>query len=77
MTDQEIALLCDRLGAKVVSDAAYAAMAGNRGPLETLGIEAHGLATLNRIAEIAYKLMDAVEQADDLTRATIDAAKLP
>lgn len=77
MTDQEIAAICDRIGAKVVSEAAYAAMSGNRKPLEMTGIEAHDIATLNRIAEVAYKLMDSIEQADDLARATIDGAKLP
>ena len=78
MTDQQIIDSCRKHGAKVASDAAYAAMEGRRAALIALGLgELQGLADLHRVTTLAYALMSDDDQAADLTKAVIDASKLP
>jgi hypothetical protein len=78
MTDQQITDACRKHGAKIVSDAAYAAMDGQRTALDVLGLGAlRGLGELHRATVIAYGMMGEHDQAADLTQAAIDAAKLP
>lgn len=65
-------------GAKVVSDAAYAAMAGRTTALTALGM-GHcigNLPALMLITTEAYALMPDEDRAADLAQASIDAAKL-
>ena len=78
MTDQDIITACRTHGAKVVSDAAYAAMDGRRTALEALGLgELHGLGQLHRATVLAYSLMSDEDQAADLTHAVVSGAKVP
>lgn len=78
MTYQQITDACRKHGAKLVSDAAYAAMDGRRTALEALGLgELRGLGDLHRATAIAYGLMGEDDQAADLTDAAIKGAKLP
>ena len=78
MTDQQIADACRKHGAKIVSDAAYAAMDGKRTALDALGLgELRGLGDYHRATTIAYGLMGEDDQAADLTAATIKGAQLP
>lgn len=77
LTDEAIARACDQHGAGRVSEAAYAAMSGQRAALSAVGLaEAAGLGELHRITTVAYELMEPHERAADLTQATIDGAKL-
>lgn len=75
--DERIAAACQLHGALTVSDAAYAAMSGSRATLVKVGLgDLAGLPALYRATTIAYKLMEPGEQAADLTKAAIDAAKI-
>lgn len=77
MTDQQIIDACRKHGAKLVSDAAYAAMSGKRSQIVALGLGGLAdLAALNRAAVIAFGLMGDDDKAADLTQAIIDAAKI-
>lgn len=77
MTDDQIIAACRKHGAKNVSDAAYAAMNGNRVVMASLGLgELSGLGQLHRATVLAYSLMGDDDQASDLTLAAINAAKL-
>lgn len=65
-------------GAKRVSDAAYAAMNGQRAALEAVGLgEVRGLGPLHAITVECFAAMSSAERAADLTDAAISAAKLP
>ena len=78
MTDDDIQQACARHGAKRVSDAAYFAMEGPRGPLDAVGLgHAEGVDALLRITERAFELMSPVEQAAELSNATITGGRLP
>jgi len=78
MTTEKIEQACRKHGAKGVSDAAYLAMEGKRHTLAALGLgDITGLAGLHEVTTIAYRLMPDEDQAADLTRASIDGAKLP
>ena len=78
MTDQQIIDACRKHGAKVVSDAAYAAMEGRHAALLSIGLgDLRGLAALHKAATLAYELMPAEDQAADLCKAIVDASKLP
>lgn len=78
MTDQQITDACRNHGAKIVSDAAYAAMDGRRTALAAMGLgELRGVGNLHRATTIAYELMGDDDQAADLMAATIRGAKLP
>ncbi len=70
---------CRKHGAKVVSDAAYAAMSGRPAPLQALGLGQclGNLPALHLITTAAYSLMSDDDQALDLAQASIDAAKMP
>ncbi|MFN9279370.1 MAG: hypothetical protein ACK6DW_06475 [Betaproteobacteria bacterium] len=70
---------CRTHGAKVVSDAAYAAMSGQPVRLQALGLGRYvgNLPALHLITTAAYELMSDDDQALDLAQASIDAAKLP
>jgi hypothetical protein len=70
---------CRKHGAKVVSDAAYAAMSGRPTPLRALGLGqcVGNLPALHLITTTAYALMPDDDQAHDQAQASIDAAKLP
>lgn len=77
MNDRDVELACARFGAKVVSDAAYTAMNGNRDAIERVGLgSASHLRTLLQITEVAFSLMSPSERASDLTEAVILAAKI-
>lgn len=77
-TDTDINSVCRTHGAKVVSDAAYAAMDGRRTALEALGLgEIRGLGQLHHVTTLAYALMSDEDQAADLTHAVVSGAKLP
>lgn len=75
MTDDDIIALCRKHGAKVASDAAYAAMGGRKAAATALGIGALPLPELYRVTVLAYGLMSDEDQAADLGRAVVDAAK--
>ena len=61
----------------MVSNAAYAAMRGNRATLERVGLgDVKGLWPLDVVGSTAYKLMEPDEQAMDLAEVTIDLAKI-
>ena len=77
MTDQQITAACRKYGAKVVSDAAYAAMNGRRATLDRMGLDGlRGLGQLHAATVITYSLMPDEDQAADLTEAAISGAKL-
>lgn len=77
MTEQQIIVACRKHGAKIISDAAYAAMEGRRTALDALGMGALvGLGSLHSATVIAYRLMSDDDQAADLTGAVIKGAKL-
>jgi hypothetical protein len=70
---------CRKHGAKIISDAAYAAMSGRLAPLQALGL-GHcigNLPALHLITTTAYALMSDDDQAMDAAQASINAAKLP
>lgn len=69
---------CRKHGAKIISDAAYAAMAGRHAPLQALGLGQciGNLPALHLVTTTAYALMSDDDQALDLAQASIDAAKL-
>jgi len=76
MTNDQITAACRKHGAKNVSDAAYEAMNGQRALIDALGLGSlAGLGDLHRATVLAYGLMGEDDQAADLTRAAIDAAK--
>lgn len=78
MTDEQIRDLCRAQGAKMVSDAAYAAMSGQRGAATALGIPADAsLAVLYRITSIALPMMSDEDAATDAAQAAIGLAKIP
>ena len=74
----ETTAACRKHGAKVVSDAAYAAMSGRGPALVALGLGhcVGNLPALHLITTTAYALMPDEDQALDLTQASIDAAKI-
>lgn len=74
--DDDIRALCRKHGAKACSDAAYAAMEGKRGAADVLGFGEATLPALYRITIVAYALMSDDDQLADLTRASIDAARV-
>lgn len=76
LDDQQIADLCRRHGAKVCSDAAYAAMEGRRAAAMRLGFGEANVPTLYRITTVAYSLMSESEQAADLADAAIAGARI-
>jgi hypothetical protein len=77
MDAQRIKALCITHGAKAVSDAAYAAMTGQRTALDRLGLgDVRGVGALHEVTTIAFALMSPNERASDLTQATIDAARV-
>jgi len=64
-------------GAKVVSDAAYRAMNGDRAALERVGLgDVKGLAALNAVTVECFAQMSGAEKAQDLAEAAINAAKI-
>lgn len=69
---------CRRHGAKIVSDAAYAAMSGRHAPLQAIGLGpcAGNLPALHLIVTTAYELMGDEDKVADLAQASIDAAKI-
>lgn len=74
---RRVELACREHGAKVVSDAAFAAMRGNRSGLERLKLgDVEGIGLLDVVGSTAYKLMEPEEQALDLAQATIELAKI-
>ena len=78
MTDKQIINACSKHGAKVVSDAAYAAMEGRPAVLIGIGLgELRGLAALHKTTTLAYELMPDEDKAADLCKAIVDASKLP
>lgn len=77
MTDKQVIDACRKHGAKVVSDAAYAAMDGRRSELDAIGLGAiRGLGQLHAVTVLAYQLMPDDDRAADLTSAIIKGAKL-
>ncbi len=76
MTDDDIARLCRKHGAKVLSDAACAAMEGRRQAATALGFGDLPLPGLYRVTVVAYGLMGDEDQAADLTEAVIGLARL-
>lgn len=77
MTDADITAAAIKHGAKRVHDAAFAAMAGRRSDLATVGLPTNGtLGDLNHIATVAFGLMGHDARAADLADASIKAAKL-
>lgn len=82
MTDEtelkkRVELACREHGAKVVSDAAYAAMGGNRAGLDRVKLgDVKGVYLLDVVGSTAHKLMEPDEQAMDLAEVTIDLAKI-
>lgn len=77
MTNDQLSDACRKHGAKVVSDAAYAAMEGRRTALVALGLgELHSLSDLHAATLVAYRVMPDDDQAADLTDAIIKASKL-
>lgn len=77
LTDDCIAAACEIHGAKVVSDAAYRRMNGDRAALPKLGLEDPAtLGDANRITTICHRLMTPEDKAMDLAQASIDLAKI-
>ena len=77
MTDYDIASLCRQHGAKILSDAAYAAMESRHAALDALGLQdVRGMGLLYRITSVAYPLMSDEDQAADATHAAIQGARL-
>lgn len=77
MTEQDVIDACRKHGAKVVSDAAYAAMEGRPAALVAIGLGAlQHVGALMRITSITYTLMSDDDQAADYTKAVIDGAKI-
>lgn len=64
-------------GARAVSEAAYAAMNGQRAALERVGLgDVRGLGQLHQITVDAFSAMGTAERAADLAQASIDAARI-
>ena len=64
-------------GARAVSEAAYAAMNGQRAALERVGLgDVRGLGQLHQITVDAFDAMGTAERAADLAQASIDAARI-
>lgn len=77
MTDHEIARACDLFGAKAVSDAAYRRMAGDHLALLAVGLpDTATIGVADRVAQVAFKLMDPAERAGDLAAAAIALARI-
>ena len=68
---------CRAVGAKTVSDAAYAAMSGNATALQALGLGhcVGNLPALSLVTTTAYALMCDEDQAADLAEAIVTAAR--
>lgn len=74
---KRVELACREHGAKVVSDAAYAAMSGNRAGLDRVKLgDVKGIGNLDVVGATAHKLMDPDEQAMDLAQVSIELAKI-
>lgn len=68
---------CVTHGARAVSEAAYAAMAGRRQSLERLGLgEVCGIGSLHEVTVIAFGAMGPADRAADLATAAVDAARI-
>ena len=77
ITEKNIEAACDRHGAKVVSDAAYKRIAGDHQSLPKIGlIDPVTLDEANKVATIAFALMEPDDRATDLAEATIASAKI-
>lgn len=77
MTDHEIARACDIFGAQAVSDAALRRMAGDQLALRAVGLpDAANIGIADRVAQVAFKLMDPAERAGDLAAAAIALARI-
>lgn len=64
-------------GAHAVSEAAYAAMNGQRAALERVGLgDVRGIGPLHQITADAFGAMGTADRAADLTLASIDAARI-
>jgi hypothetical protein len=73
---KRVELACREHGAKAVSDAAYAAMSGNRAGLDRVKLgDVKGIGDLDVVGSTAHKLMEPDEQALDLAQATIGLMK--
>lgn len=74
---KRVEIACRAHGAKVVSDAAYTAMRGNRVTLDRVGLgDVKGMWLLDVVGSTAYKLMNPAEKSLDLAQVTIDLAKI-
>ena len=76
MDDKAIEAACERHGAKVVSDAAYRRMNGDREALRRLGLDAADIGEANHITVICHRLMSPGEQAADYGEAVVEAARI-
>lgn len=77
LTDDQIRALCRAYGAKKVSDAAYAAMSGQRAAATAVGIPpGASLGVLYRITSIALPMMSVEDAAADAAQAAIGAAQI-
>lgn len=76
MDPKQIEEACDRHGAKVVSDAAYKRMSGDREALRRLGLDAADIGEANHITVICHRLMSPEEQAADYGEAVVELARI-
>lgn len=76
-TDDDILDACQQHGAKKVYDAAYAFMRKDMTALPSVGLKnPAGIAEADYIGSKVFKMLGAVDKAQDLTDITIDMAKL-
>jgi hypothetical protein len=77
-TDAEIATVCRKHGATMVSDAAYEAMLGRRKTLDAMGLaDLQGLEALHRVTVIADRLMRDKGQAADSSAPVGGSTRIP
>lgn len=77
LTTDAIQAACRAHGTKIVSDAAYAAMTGNRAALNRCGLgNVVGLDKLHAITVVAHAMMAPEDAASDAAEAVIGLAQI-